>query len=109
MRQKSTKRSLSSFLKKLIFYLFILHSRFYSPPCPTFDCSASHTSSLTTELKKVNKLKGSSRDTSLPLGREKKAITRGGGRREGRRRESGEGVGRGEPYLVLGEGKRLKP
>ena len=28
-----------------------------------------------TELKKVNKLKGPSEDTSVPLGREKKAIT----------------------------------
>ena len=44
-----------------------------------------------TELKKVNKLKGPSEDTSVPLGRGKKAITRqegkidlgGMGRREG--------------------------
>jgi hypothetical protein len=34
-----------------------------------------------TELKKINKLKGPSEDTSVPLGREKKAIT--GWRREG--------------------------
>ena len=30
-----------------------------------------------TELKKVNKLKGPSEDASVPLGREKKAITSG--------------------------------
>ena len=30
-----------------------------------------------TELKMVNKLKGSSKDTSIPLGREKKAIIEG--------------------------------
>jgi hypothetical protein len=48
-----------------------------------------------TELKKVNKLKGPSQDTSVPLRREKKASTRGegGGRdlggkmdKEGKRR-----------------------
>jgi hypothetical protein len=32
-----------------------------------------------TELKKVNKLKGPSEDTSVPTGREKKAITNGKG------------------------------
>jgi hypothetical protein len=31
-----------------------------------------------TELKKVNKLKSPSEDASIPLGREKKAITGGG-------------------------------
>ena len=38
-----------------------------------------------TELKKANKLKGPSKDVSIPLGREKKAITgsRGGGGRGG--------------------------
>ena len=35
-----------------------------------------------TELKKVNKLKGPSEDTSVPLGREKKAITSGEGGRD---------------------------
>ena len=33
-----------------------------------------------TELKKVNKLKGPSEDASVPLGREKKAITSGEGK-----------------------------
>jgi hypothetical protein len=35
-----------------------------------------------TELKKVNKLKCPSEDTSVPLGREKKAITSGEGGRD---------------------------
>ena len=35
-----------------------------------------------TELKKVNKLKCPSEDASVPLGREKKAITSGEGGRE---------------------------
>jgi hypothetical protein len=35
-----------------------------------------------TELKKVNKLKCPSEDASVPLGREKKAITSGGGGRD---------------------------
>jgi hypothetical protein len=55
-----------------------------------------------TELKKVNKLKGPSEDTSIPLWREKKAITSMKRRRNG-------GGGRGEPDLTLGEGKGLKP
>ena len=33
------------------------------------------------EIKKVNKLKGPSEDTSVPLGREKKATTSGEGRK----------------------------
>jgi hypothetical protein len=41
-----------------------------------------------TELKKFNKLKGPSEDASVPLGREKKAITNGD-RSEGPGRESG--------------------
>ena len=41
-----------------------------------------------TELKKVNKLKCPSEDASVPLGREKKAITSGEGGREGPGRES---------------------
>ena len=49
-----------------------------------------------TELKKVNKLKGPSEDASVPLGREKKAITIGEGGKEGPRRESGWGNSRGE-------------
>lgn len=36
----------------------------------------------TTKLTKVNKLKDSSEDTSIPLGREKKESTRGEGGRE---------------------------
>ena len=46
----------------------------------------------------------------IPLGREKKAITSGKGRGtwEGKWTGGG-GVGRGEPDLLLGEGKGLKP
>jgi hypothetical protein len=56
-----------------------------------------------TELKKINKLKCPSEDTSVLLGREKKAITSG--------EAEGQGVvvgGRVEPDLVLGEGRGLK-
>jgi len=35
-----------------------------------------------TELKKINKLKGPSEDTAVPLGREKKAMKREEGRRD---------------------------
>jgi hypothetical protein len=52
-----------------------------------------------TELKKFNKLKGPSEDTSVPLGREKNQ-SQGG---EGPRRERE--LGRGGHDLVLGEGK----
>ena len=65
-----------------------------------------------TELKKVNKLKCPSEDASVPLGREKKAIASGerGRDLEGKWMESGGALGgRGEPDLVLGEGKGLKP
>jgi hypothetical protein len=59
-----------------------------------------------TELRKVNKLKCPSEDSSVPLGREKKAITSGEGGREGPSRESGQGlVGEGPTDLVLDEGK----
>jgi hypothetical protein len=54
----------------------------------------------------VNKLKGPSEDGSDPLGREKKATTRGEGRRDMGGKEGG---GRGEHDLILGEGKELKP
>jgi hypothetical protein len=37
---------------------------------------------LSTKLKKVNKMKGPSEDASVPLGWEKKAITRGEGKRD---------------------------
>jgi hypothetical protein len=49
--------------------------------------------SPSTELKKVNKLKGPSEDTPVPLGREKKANTR----EEGKRGLGGkvEGIGGG--------------
>jgi hypothetical protein len=43
-----------------------------------------------TELKKVNKPKGPSEDASIPLGREKKAITEGTGK-EGSGWERGRG------------------
>ena len=57
-----------------------------------------------TELLKVNKLKCPSEDISVPLGREKKAITSGEGRKELEAKVDGGGVGRrGEPDLVLGE------
>jgi hypothetical protein len=53
-----------------------------------------------------NQLKCPSVDASIPLGREKKAITSWGGG-PGRECVWG-GVGcRGEPYLALGEGKGL--
>jgi hypothetical protein len=60
-----------------------------------------------TELRKVNKLKGPNEDASVPLGREKKATTRG----EGERNLRGKGnQGRvGEHGLVLDGGKGLKP
>jgi hypothetical protein len=68
------------------------------------------------ELKKVNKLKCPSEDTSVPLGLsptwEGEASNHKWGWREGPGRvsEGGEGVGvRGEPDLLLGEGKGLKP
>ena len=59
----------------------------------------------------VNKLKCPSEDASVPLGREKKAITSGkGGRDLGGKVSRVSVVGeRGEPDLVLGEGKGLKP
>jgi hypothetical protein len=61
-----------------------------------------------TELTKLNKLKCPSEDASVPLGREKKAITNGEGGREGGTWE-GKWIGwetvwgRGEPDLVLGD------
>ena len=63
-----------------------------------------------TELKKVNKLKCPSEDASVPLGREKKAITSGeGGTWKGQWTGWGAVGAIGEPDLVLGEGKGLKP
>ena len=65
-----------------------------------------------TELIKVNKLKCSSEDTSVPLGREESNSKWGRREEPGREGEqNGRGiVGRGEPDLVLlGEGKELKP
>jgi hypothetical protein len=55
---------------------------------------------------KVDKLKGPSEDTSIPLGREKKAITGGWGRRPGW--EKGTRRGRGEQDQVLGEENRTE-
>jgi hypothetical protein len=60
-----------------------------------------------TELKKVNKLKGPCEDTSVPLGKEKKAIT-SWERWTWEGKWTRWGWGRGEPDLVLGEGKGLK-
>ena len=62
-----------------------------------------------TELKKVNKLQCPSEDASVPLGREKKAITSGEGGRDLERKCTRVGGGREEPDLVLGEEKGLKP
>jgi hypothetical protein len=59
-----------------------------------------------TELKKVNKSKGPSEDTSVPLGR-KEAITREG-RERGTWMGKGTRRGRGEYDQVLGRGKGLK-
>ena len=61
-----------------------------------------------TELKKINKLKWPSEDTSVPLGREKKAFTSGEGGKdlEGKLDQV---AGRGKHDLVLGNGKGLKP
>jgi hypothetical protein len=57
-------------------------------------------------------LKGPSEDASVPLGRKKKTIMSGvEGEGPGRESEWWGGTvvrGRGEPDLVLGEGKRLK-
>jgi hypothetical protein len=60
-----------------------------------------------TELKKVNKLKSSSEDASVPLGREKKTIVSGeGGRDLGGKVDWEAGIEeRGEPDLLSGEGK----
>ena len=60
---------------------------------------------------KLNKQKCPSEESSVSLGREKKVITSGeeGGTWEGKPMEW-EGVrGRGEPDLVLGEGKGQNP
>ena len=56
-------------------------------------------------------LQGPSEDASVPLGREKKTITSGeGGGDLGGKVDREGGLGdRGEPDLVLGEGKGLKP
>ena len=59
-----------------------------------------------TEFKRFNKLKCPSKKASVSLGREKKAISSG----ERGKDLGGETVaGRGEPDLVLGEEKGLKP
>jgi hypothetical protein len=68
-----------------------------------------NTNILSTELKKVNKLKGPSEDASVPLGRKRKQSQEG---REGGRDLRGKvnGVGgRGEHDLVLDGRKELKP
>ena len=66
-----------------------------------------------TEFKKLNKLKCPSEDASIPLGREKKEqpqVEREGETWEEKWTGWGRSVGgRGEPDLVLGEGKGLKP
>jgi hypothetical protein len=63
---------------------------------------------LSTKLKKINKLKGPSEDISVLLGREKKAITRGGRKETGRERGQ-KGGGRNKHGMVLGGRKGLKP
>ena len=65
-----------------------------------------------TDFIKNSKLKYPSDDTSFPLGREKKVIRSGKSWRDlgGKVVGVGRGVSsRGEPDLVLGEGKGLKP
>jgi hypothetical protein len=59
----------------------------------------------------VYKLKGPSKDSSVPLGIEKKGITSGEEGRDlgGKVDRVGGVVGKGNPDLVLGEGKGLKP
>jgi hypothetical protein len=54
--------------------------------------------------RRLNKLKCSSENTLVPLGRDKKAIISG----EGGRGLGGKVDGRRQPNLVLGEGKGLK-
>ena len=63
----------------------------------------------TTELKKVNKLKGPSKDASIPLGRVKKAIMgwRTGCQREGRIWEE-QGTGRGRGNMIRYWGDRIE-
>jgi hypothetical protein len=63
------------------------------------------------EVKKVKKLKCPSEGTSVPLRGEKKAITWGEGGRDlgGKVDRVWNARERGEPDLVLGEGKGLKP
>ena len=58
-----------------------------------------------------SKVKCPSEDASVPLGREKKGITNGERGRDWGGGSAGRvvGGGRGEPDLVLGEGKGLKP
>jgi hypothetical protein len=56
-----------------------------------------------TEIKNLHKTKGLSKDVSIPLEREKKAIQGGAWVGEGTGRE------RGKHDQVLGEGKGLKP
>ena len=53
-----------------------------------------------TEFKKVNKLKCPSEDASVPLGREKKAITNGGGRNLRGNMEEVKGQWKGERGTV---------
>ena len=63
-----------------------------------------------TELKKVNKPKCPNENTSVPLGREKKAITSGEGSKDlGGKMDRGEEWEERGADLVLGEGKGLKP
>ena len=63
------------------------------------------------ELKKVNKLKSTIEDTSVPLGREKiSIISREDGAHLGGKEERDRGSqGRSKPDLLLGEEKGLKP
>ena len=62
-----------------------------------------------TGLKKVNKLKGPSEDSSVPLGREKKLIISEEGVSVLRGKVDSRWLVRREPDLVLGEGNGLKP
>ena len=58
-----------------------------------------------TDLKSVNKLESPSQDASVSPTWEREESNHKWRGREGPGRESGQGVGRGKPDLVLGEGK----
>ena len=65
----------------------------------------SNKETLATELRKVNKLKCPCEDSSVPLGREKKELTSGEGRRDLERKVAKAGEwdgGRQQPDMIFG-------